>query len=185
MKRSDRRILTTHVGSLIRPPEFLDAVRARQACKTDDAGFEAELKKAVAGIVKRQAEAGVDVVSDGEFGKAISWSQYALERLTGFERRPIKGADPWARGADRSRFAEFYAEMDAKEGRASMIDSVCVGPIKYSEHGLFELKRDIENFKQALNGVNVEEAFLPVAAPSSVIPDRKNEYYKNDDDLQQ
>jgi 5-methyltetrahydropteroyltriglutamate--homocysteine methyltransferase len=186
MKRSDRRILTSHVGSLIRPPELLDAVRAKQAGKMDEAAYQIHLQTAVAGIVKQQAAAGVDVVSDGEFGKSISWSQYALERLSGFERRPIKpNADPWARGADRTRFAEFYTEMDAKEGRASMIDAICVGPIKYSDAGLAEVKRDIENFKAGLKGVKVEEAFLPVAAPSSVIPDRKNEYYKNDDDILQ
>jgi 5-methyltetrahydropteroyltriglutamate--homocysteine methyltransferase len=186
MKRSEHRILTSHVGSLIRPPELLDALRAKQAGKLDDAGYQKQLKESVAGIVRDQAKAGVDVVSDGEFGKSISWSQYALERLSGFERRPIKsGADPWARGADRTRFADFYQEMDAKEGRASNIDAVCVGPIKYSEAGVAELQRDIANFKAGLQGAKVEEAFLPVAAPSSVIPDRKNEYYKNDDDILQ
>ena len=57
------------------------------------------------------------MISDGEFGKSISWSQYVLERLSGFERRPVKpGANPFARGADRERFAEFYAELDAREG---------------------------------------------------------------------
>jgi 5-methyltetrahydropteroyltriglutamate--homocysteine methyltransferase len=186
MKRSEHRILTSHVGSLIRPPELLDAVRAKQAGKMDEPTYQTHLRTAVAGIVKQQAAAGVDVVSDGEFGKSISWSQYALERLSGFERRPIKpGSDPWARGADRTRFADFYQEMDAKEGRASNIDAVCVGPIKYSDAGIAELQRDIANFKAGLQGVKVEEAFLPVAAPSSVIPDRKNEYYKNDDDILQ
>src|SRR5207248_1345181 len=122
-----------------------------------------------------------DVVSDGEFGKSISWSQYAIERLSGFERRPVKpGANPFQRGADRERFAEFYAELDAREGVATTTDSVCVGPITYT--GQAELQRDIDNLKAALSKTRVEEAFLPVAAPASVIPDRKNEYYKTDDD---
>ena len=73
------------------------------------------------------------MVSDGEFGKSISWSQYVLERLSGFERRPVKpGANPFQRGADRQRFAEFYAELDAREAIATTMDSVCVGPITYT-----------------------------------------------------
>src|SRR5246500_4475172 len=142
MKRSSDRILTTHVGSLIRPEPLQAFLRAKQAGEGFPAkAYEPCLTQSVGVIVRRQAEAGVDVVSDGEFGKSISWSQYALERLSGFERRPFKpNADPWARGADRTRFAEFYTEMDAKEGRASMIDAICVGPIKYSDAGLAEVK---------------------------------------------
>ena len=184
MKRSTDRILTTHVGSLIRPKELQDFLRLKQAGKPyDQAAYQTCLTQSVAAVVKRQAEAGVDIVSDGEFGKSISWSQYVLERLSGFERRPIKAetSNPFKRGADRAKFSEFYAELDAADGVATTSDSVCVGPIKYT--GQAELQRDIDNFKAALGGAKVEEAFLPVAAPASVIPDRKNEYYKNDDEL--
>ena len=182
MKRSVDRILTTHVGSLIRPQPLQEFLRAKQASKPFDLqAYDHCLTRSVADVVRRQAEAGIDVISDGEFGKSISWSQYVLERLSGFERRPVKpGGNPFQRGADRERFAEFYAELDAHEEVATRTDSVCVGPINYT--GQAELQRDIENFKAALNGVNVEEAFLPVAAPASVIPDRKNEYYKNDEE---
>ena len=182
MKRSVDRILTTHVGSLIRPQPLQEFLRAKQAGKPFDAqAYDHCLTRSVADVVRRQAEAGIDVVSDGEFGKSISWSQYVLERLSGFERRPVKpGGNPFQRGADRERFAEFYAELDAHEEVATRTDSVCVGPINYT--GQAELQRDIENFKAALKGVNVEEAFLPVAAPASVIPDRKNEYYKSDEE---
>jgi 5-methyltetrahydropteroyltriglutamate--homocysteine methyltransferase len=223
MKRSTERILTTHVGSLIRPQPLQEFLRAKQAGKPFDRGaYDRCLSDAVADVVRRQAEAGIDVISDGEFGKSISWSQYVLERLSGFERRPVKpGANPFQRGADRERFAEFYAELDAHEEIATRTDSVCVGPIAYT--GQAELQRDIDNFKAALasvasgqrgasivrahsasedareragdtrpepgssaraalRGVEVEEAFLPVAAPASVIPDRKNEYYKSDED---
>jgi 5-methyltetrahydropteroyltriglutamate--homocysteine methyltransferase len=182
MKRSTERILTTHVGSLIRPQPLQDFLRAKQAGKPFDQGaYDRCLSDAVADVVRRQAEAGIDVISDGEFGKSISWSQYVLERLSGFERRPVKpGANPFQRGADRERFAEFYAELDAHEEIATRTDSVCVGPIAYT--GQAELQRDIDNLKAALKGVRVEEAFLPVAAPASVIPDRKNEYYKSDED---
>jgi 5-methyltetrahydropteroyltriglutamate--homocysteine methyltransferase len=182
MKQSTDRILTTHVGSLIRPPALLGHLRARQTGKDfGAAAYQNCLTVSVAEVVRAQANAGIDVVSDGEFGKSISWSQYVLERLSGFERRPIAGANPWARGADRSRFAAFYAELDAREAPATQSESVCVGPIEYADTS--ELERDIANFKAALAAVKVEEGFLPVAAPASVVPDRTNEYYKDDDAL--
>jgi 5-methyltetrahydropteroyltriglutamate--homocysteine methyltransferase len=181
MKRSTDRILTTHVGSLIRPPALQELLRARQQGKPyDEQAYQACLRQSVAEVVREQAKAGVDVVSDGEFGKSISWSQYALERLSGFERRPVReGGNPFQRGADRQKFPEFYAELDAQDGVATTSESVCVGPISYGNPA--ELARDITNFKAALAAVNVVEAFLPVAAPASVIPDRKNEYYASDE----
>src|SRR5215469_1136413 len=183
MKQSTDRILTTHVGSLIRPAPLQEFLRAKQAGKAyDQSAYEACLTTSVTDVVLKQGEVGVDVVSDGEFGKSISWSQYVLERLSGFERRPIKpGCNPFTRGVDRERFAEFYAELDAREGVATTVEAVCVGPISYT--GEPELKRDIDNFKAALKDLGVAEAFLPVAAPASVIPDRKNEYYKSEEDL--
>ena len=187
MKRSTSRILTTHVGSLIRPQALQDFMRARQSGKPfDRAAYDACLTDSVGEVVRQQAEAGVDVVSDGEFGKSISWSQYALERLSGFERRPVKpGAHPFARGADRARFPEFYAELDAASGPpatagATSDEAVCVAPIAYT--GQAEIQRDIANFKAALKAAGRVEGFLPVAAPASVIPDRRNEYYTSDAD---
>jgi 5-methyltetrahydropteroyltriglutamate--homocysteine methyltransferase len=184
MKRSTDRILTTHVGSLIRPPELQEFLRAKQTGKPyDRAAYEKCLADSVAAVVRRQDEAGIDVVSDGEFGKSISWSQYALERLSGFERRPLAGPNPWARGADRERFSEFYAELDAKEAPATTSESICIGPIAYANTS--EVERDIANFNAALGPTKVAEAFLPVAAPASVIPDRRNAYYKDDDECLQ
>src|SRR5262249_23924099 len=165
MKRSSSRILTTHVGSLIRPDALQDFLRAKQGGKPyDEAAYDRCLTASVADVVRRQADAGIDVVSDGEFGKSISWSQYVLERLSGFERRPIKAGavNPFARGADRTRFAEFYAELDARETPATISESICDGPIAYT--GQAALKRDIANFKAALKDLKVEEGFLPVAA---------------------
>ena len=185
MKRSSNRILTTHVGSLIRPQSLQEFLRSKQAGKPyDENAYQECLTTSVADVVRDQAQAGIDVVSDGEFGKSISWAQYALERLSGFERRPIKqdATNPFKRGADRTKFAEFYAELDSREAVATTTEAICVGPIKYT--GQAELQRDIDNLKAALKGVKVEEAFLPVAAPASVIPDRKNEYYKSDSELQ-
>src|SRR5215467_4189035 len=181
MKRSTDRILTSHVGSLIRPPELIEFLRAQQERQSlDEAAFTKCLANAVADIVRRQAEAGIDVVDDGEFGKTISWSQYMLERLSGFERRPMSGGgNPFARGADRTRFAAFYAELDARDAPATQWEAACIGPIAYT--GQAALQRDIANLKAALAKVSVAEAFLPVAAPASVIPDRKNEFYASED----
>lgn len=188
MKRSTTRILTTHVGSLVRPPQLLGFARAQQSGEAfDEQAYNACLKDSVAEAVRQQVQAGIDIVNDGEFGKSASWSLYVLQRLSGFELRPIQaGANPFARGADRERFKEFYVELEGGGdtrtwSNVTTRDTVCVGPIKYT--GLGELQRDIDNLKSALRGVQVEEAFLPVAAPSSAIPDRKNEYYSSDDEL--
>jgi len=185
LRRSSERILTTHVGSLIRPPELLPFIRARQGGQPyDQQAYQHCLSDAVKAIVENQSSAGIDIPSDGEFGKGISWSQYALERLSGFERRAIKPEqNPFKRGADRARFPEFYAEFDAADGPPGSAGAmaplaVCTGPIAYT--GLAEVQRDIANFKAALAAAGVKEGFLPVAAPTSVIPDRRNEYYKSD-----
>jgi len=183
MHRSTDRILTTHVGSLIRPDSIRQFLRAKQRGAGYDAAAHAQcLKETVAEVVRQQAEVGVDVISDGEFGKGISWSQYVIERLSGFDRRPFTASgNPFTRGADRIRFSEFYAELDARDHVETVMDTVAVAPIKYSGQALLQL--DIDNFKAALSKVKVVDGFLPVAAPASVIPDRKNEYYKSEEDL--
>jgi len=180
MKRSTDRILTTHVGSLIRPQALQDILRAKQAGQPyDQTAYEKCLKQSIDDVVSRQADIGVDVVSDGEFGKAISWNQYVVERLSGFELRAIPaGYRPGVPGADRTRFKEFYAELDVREPMANAKMVACVGPVKYIGQDI--LRRDIDNFKAALKGAKVEEAFMPVVAPSSVLPDRKDEYYKGE-----
>ena len=184
MQHSVERILTSHVGSLIRPQQIQDFLRAQQKGEAvEQAAWDKCLAASVEDVVRHQSEVGVDVVSDGEFGKAISWAQYALFRLGGFERRPFAGGNPFTRGVDRTRFAEFYAELDSRDKVETVMDSVVVAPITYT--GQAELGQDIDNFKEALARVDVVEAFLPVAAPASVIPDRKNEYYKSQDHLQQ
>ena len=102
--RSTDRTLTTHVGSLIRPDDLVAALQARRASGSlggDDAEFDELLSRSVEEIVRRQAAIGIDVVSDGEFGKTISWSRYILERLDGFEDRPVPAA-PRERRRDRS-----------------------------------------------------------------------------------
>jgi 5-methyltetrahydropteroyltriglutamate--homocysteine methyltransferase len=185
---SDPLFRTTHAGSLVRPPVLLEFIRARQRGEPyDEAAFERCLAESVAEVVDRQARIGLDIVSDGEFGKSISWSQYALARLSGFERRPVAaGEHKFNRGADRVRFAEFYAELDRSDGPPAAVGAsagvaVCTGPVAYIGHA--ELQRDIANFKSALGAAGRAHGFLPVAAPSSVIPDRVNEHYPSDEAL--
>ncbi len=175
MKRSTEKILTTHVGSLTRPGEIIDAMRARVNKEPyDGESFAASLRQGVAEVVRQQAEVGIDVVSDGEFGKS-GFAAYINERLGGFERRP-SGESGVSRGKDRRDFADFYREYDrlTQSHRPVSVKWVCTGPITY-DPTLVQI--DIANFKAALAAVRVEDAFMPVAAPITVETDRPNEYY--------
>ena len=178
------RILTTHVGSLIRPPhlqEFLKAQRDKKAY--DQAAFDACLHDAVGDVVRKQAEIGLDVINDGEFGKTISWSRYVLERMSGFEQRdrPAHAGMPVAvAGRDRREFAEFYADYDRHQGFTGMTGWALTGPIRYT--GQAALARDIANFKAAAGGAKTAGLFMAAVAPASVAPDRTDEYYKSDEE---
>src|ERR1700760_1469123 len=116
------RILTTHVGSLIRPPELIAFHEKKLIDEVyDEAAYNGTLTKAVADVVKHQADIGIDIVSDGEFGKNVSWSRYILERLSGFEERAGGvGSIKATAGKDRRDFAEFYAEFEAEKGFVGM-----------------------------------------------------------------
>jgi 5-methyltetrahydropteroyltriglutamate--homocysteine methyltransferase len=179
MKRSDKRILTTHVGSLIRPAELLRAgEEARKGGGPAQTRYEATLRAQVADAVKKQAEAGVDIVNDGEFGKS-SWAAYVLGRMTGWEiRRDQLRPVPWM-GRDLTRFTEaIRLEMpSAVDGRPT---EACIGPIAYKDDGAIE--RDCANLKAALANVKVEEAFVTAVAPASTAYDGVNEYYKSERD---
>ena len=177
------RIMATHVGSLIRPPrlvEFLRAIENREPY--DEAGYQACLTDSIAEIVRQQADAGVDIVSDGEFSKGKNWAFYIHDRLSGVSTRPLtaeESRDPTASvggGQDRVAFPEFYAEYDKASGLGRRLGNrfVINGPLKYSDT---QVKRDIANLKAALARVNVAGAFLPVVAPASAIPNAKDEHY--------
>ncbi|HWM45941.1 MAG TPA: cobalamin-independent methionine synthase II family protein [Xanthobacteraceae bacterium] len=184
------RILTTHVGSLIRPTELTDFLLKQQNGESiDETAYEECLRRSVVDVVKMQAEIGIDIISDGEFGKNLSWSRYILERLNGFEQRHGGGVGSVraTTGKDRRDFAEFYAEYEATHGFVGMGRSFAktglwyvTGPVSYA--GQAAIQRDIDDFKAALRSVKVEDAFLPVVAPASVAPERGEEYYKSAED---
>jgi len=191
MKTSTHRILTTHVGSLPRPETIKALLRARLSGQTiDEAELAARVREAVADVVHRQAEVGLDVVSDGEMGK-VSFLGYAEERLTGFV--PVPAGDPnlpasnvgsaWARRIDTRRewraFREYYEEYLPRAMPPGAPPSVCRGPIAYK--GEAQLQRDLANFKAALQAVQVEEAFVPAIAPA-MVGRGQNQFYATEDE---
>ena len=113
MKRSEGRFLTTHTGSLIRPPGIVELARQAAALESAErSAYEKALRGAVADIVRNQVEAGIDVVNDGEFGK-LGWANYILERLTGFGLRPVEpGGAGLAIGASLARLATDNSTTD-------------------------------------------------------------------------
>jgi 5-methyltetrahydropteroyltriglutamate--homocysteine methyltransferase len=173
MKRSEKRILTTHVGSIPRPPKLRDVVPKAGEQPADKKLYEEVLRESVAEVVKLQSKAGIDIVNDGEFGKS-SWANYILERTTGFEHRP-KDIRPieWL-GRDLQRFPDVMA-TEFPMFKDGMPMEACVGPVKYGDHA--SIDRDIRNLKDALKSVHVEDAFLPVVAPASAVFNGINEYY--------
>jgi 5-methyltetrahydropteroyltriglutamate--homocysteine methyltransferase len=172
MKRSTDRFLTTFAGSLIRPSE----VRAPSP-DADEATRNAVLRAAVTDVVRKQIEVGVDVVSDGEFGKS-GWHNYAMDRLSGYEVRDSERPTIGVRGKDEYRYPDYWQATGQAGWRYRR--HACVEPIKYI--GKTAMQRDVDNFLAALDGVHVEGAFLPVVAPTSVAVDHINEYYASHDE---
>src|SRR5579875_2452830 len=149
MPNSSKRILTTHTGSLPRPPELMKMIEAREAGRlSDTSAFDACLAAAVDEMVRKQAESGVDVVNDGEVSK-ISYSTYVKDRLTGFESEGTLFGSGFAL-ADFKEFPELAARMFERAGTGSIKAPVCDGPIKYKDRR--EVHTDIANLKAALSG---------------------------------
>ena len=176
MKRSLDRILTTHAGSLPRPPDVL-AMATGQTL--DPAVFATRVRRAVVDVVRRQAEHGLDVVTDGEMSKP-SFITYVTERLSGFEPSREPGAVPWAGSREATAFPEFYEPTLRQSPNAAAPRFVCTGPVTYVGHT--RLQADIDNLTAALAGLRVEEAFIPAIAPSNVEGRQKNAHYKTDEE---
>jgi 5-methyltetrahydropteroyltriglutamate--homocysteine methyltransferase len=177
MKRSNDRILTTHVGSLPRPDDLFELMLDRMDGKpVDDGAYAARVRQAVEDSVKQQVDAGLDVVSDGEMGKP-SFITYASQRLAGLEKREGNRPSPFSNTRETRDFPEYYQsqvaeQVSARRRRALM---VCSGPIAYK--GQVQLKADLDTLKAALKNVSVVEAFVPAIAPSNIECTSPNEYY--------
>jgi 5-methyltetrahydropteroyltriglutamate--homocysteine methyltransferase len=191
MKTSTDRILTTHVGSIPRPGSVTALLRARvSGQRIDEARLATAVAEAVADVVRRQAEVGLDVVSDGEMSKT-SFLAYADERLTGFVATTTDDpsvsssnvGNSWARRIDSRHewraFREYYEEYLPRAMPPASPPSVCQGPIAYKGQAL--LARDLASFKAALRGVGVEEAFVPAIAPG-MVGRGQNRYYATDEE---
>jgi 5-methyltetrahydropteroyltriglutamate--homocysteine methyltransferase len=178
--RSTQRILTTHVGSLPRPKDVLDLMKAKVAGAPLDAKvYEAQIRCAVAECVRKQAETGIDILSDGEQSKP-GFFTYVRERLEGFEPRPQQRMQGWP--LEVSAFPEYYEQYfkEAMGGGAiaPVVTVVCTGPIRY--RGGEAVKRDLENLKAAVSSVKAHAVFMPSIAPSGV---GSNEYYRTEEEF--
>ena len=202
MRDSRSRIVTSHAGSLPRPDDLLDANRARESGERgDERRFQEQLTAAVADVVRRQRDAGIDVPGDGEFGKAMghrvnyrAWWSYSFQRLGGLELgaaglydMPARRSRPgevvltsFADRRDRQRFAAAYADPDSgiTTGPRPPLWPVCVGPLTYTGHEA--ITADIANVKAGLAAAGVEEGFLTSVAPGSASR-IANRHYESDE----
>ena len=189
MKTSSHRILTTHTGSLPRPPDLVALLNRKELGKNyEQDEFPARIRRAISEIVHQQADTGIDIIDDGEHSK-VNWMAYARARLSGLAEidSPVR-----FRGATRDSlaFPKAYEDMRVMlAARSSAIvpkrtvrpkAQVCTGPIAYV--GQVELKADIENLKAALQGVAAEDAFMTAISPSNLELYYENRYYGSDEE---
>jgi 5-methyltetrahydropteroyltriglutamate--homocysteine methyltransferase len=177
LTRSTDRILTTHVGSLPRPAALLALANDR---RNNERAYEEQLAEAVKGIVRKQRDHGIDIIDDGEFGKP-DFAGYINERLEGFSPGHVElGGAP---RRDMQHFPQYYEEI-ARERQAggSMTRMypplVCTGPVRYVGHAA--LKRDIDNLKAAITGLDPADVFMPAISPENAQVGKRNDYYPSE-----
>jgi len=202
MRASQDHILTSHAGSLPRPDELIEAWAQAAGGAIDQDVFAERLGAAVAGVVRRQRDLGVDVPGDGEFGKPMaqrvnygSWWRYSWSRLGGLDpggpslyemeaRRSRPGhvvLTSFGDRRDRTQFAVAYGDPESGITTGPRPPApVCIAPIHYTGHDA--IKADIANFKAALNAAGVEEGFMTAVAPGSASR-IGNSYYKTEEEL--
>jgi 5-methyltetrahydropteroyltriglutamate--homocysteine methyltransferase len=182
MRHSIERILTTHAGSLPRPDDLRDLLIAKDEGRPyDQAALATRVRSAVAEVVRQQITSGIDIINDGEESKR-SFSTYVRERFSGCEERPPSPDERPAMisGRDMPEFAEYFASRGGFGGASANARQVfCTGPLKYVGHAA--VRADIENFKAALAGVTMAEAFLPAIAPGTIEHWLRNRYYPSDE----
>jgi 5-methyltetrahydropteroyltriglutamate--homocysteine methyltransferase len=206
MKRSQDRILTTHAGSLSRPEDLIELNRARPGGdKAGETTYAATLTAAVAGVVQKQFDIGIDILNDGEFGKPMSqvydygvWWNYAFERVDGFvppesvpesEHKKSSVANfsltTFGNRRDWQKFSEFYQDPQStglvgSAARRPTRRPVCTGPIRYK--GQAKIQADIDNLKKAMAAVGAEEGFMTSVAPASFARG-EDLHYKTEEDF--
>jgi 5-methyltetrahydropteroyltriglutamate--homocysteine methyltransferase len=184
VRHSTDRILTTHAGSLPRPPDLKEMVNAKSAGQpVDEAALGRRIQEAVKDVVGKQVETGIDVVNDGELSKS-NFTNYARERIGGYEvREYAPGQEPPPHsicGRDLLEFREYFETRPSWVGVGpSRRQVICTGPLQYI--GQQAIATDIANFKAALAGVQVADAFLPAVAPGTIEHWLRNEYYPSDE----
>jgi 5-methyltetrahydropteroyltriglutamate--homocysteine methyltransferase len=184
VKHSQYRTLTTHTGSLPRPPDLVALLNAKELGENhDQAALSGRVRRAISDIVRRQCETGLDVIGDGEHSK-VNWMAYARGRLSGLEEidSPVR-----FRGATRDSLAFAAAYEDARVMLAARSGAlvakrtvrprafICSGPVRYVGHD--EVSADIENLKAALDGVKAEETFITAISPSNLELYYENRHY--------
>jgi 5-methyltetrahydropteroyltriglutamate--homocysteine methyltransferase len=189
MRRSTSRILTTHTGSLRRPPDLVAMLNAKELGEPYDAGaFVARVECAISEVVQQQVDAGIDVIGDGEHSK-FNWMAYARARLTGLEeidsRVRFRGAT-----RDSIQFADAYEDLRVMHGARSgtLVAKrtarpkalVCAAPIRYVGHD--ELRTDLANLKRSLAGKKYDEAFVTAISPSNLELYYENRHYNSDEE---
>jgi 5-methyltetrahydropteroyltriglutamate--homocysteine methyltransferase len=176
-------VLTTHAGSLPRPDALLALMQARvRGEAVDERAYAGAVRQAVADVVRKQAELGIDVVDDGEQGK-IGFIAYVNERLDGLEPLAEGVVTSFGGSKEHQAFPEFYEWVARTQGGpgGGVPHMACRGPIAYK--GAAKLKSDVDNLKAALGAVRTAEAFMPSASPASIESWQKNEYYQTDEEF--
>jgi 5-methyltetrahydropteroyltriglutamate--homocysteine methyltransferase len=180
VRQSTDRILSTHAGSLARPHSLLETMRTKEHGEAYDAdAYAQQIREAVADVVRRQVDAGLDVVSDGEQGR-VSFVSYAEERLDGLERVPGKSTMPSSWSREVADFPDYYAGYFKKYSSAvsPLHVAVCTGPVRYTGKDL--LAADIANLQVALEASPAEEAFMAATSPWVFA---HNEHYASDEEF--
>jgi len=204
MQTSSNHILTSHVGSLPRPDDLIEANRAREAGEpVDEDQFQEKLRAAVVGVVRRQKEIGIDVPGDGEYGKSMgqtvnygAWMSYCYHRLGGLNftgpdmhAMPPRRSQPgeivltgFSDRRDRIRFAAAYADPESgiTIGPRPATGPVCVGPLTYT--GQAAIQADIANFKAALAAAGIDQGFMTSIAPGATTR-MGNTFYKTQEEF--
>lgn len=172
MKRSTRRILTTHTGSLPRPDDLTQMVQGREkGASVVQGALDDRVRAAVTEVVRQQIESGIDVVNDGELSK-IGYSTYVKDRLTGFD-----GEGKLFPVGDMKDYPTFGIRLLGERALAEMNTPACTGPIKWKDKE--SVRKDIDNFKVALKGVKPQDTFLSAASPGVISLFLPNQYYSS------